>query len=321
MRTNPTPLKDKGLNYQLTPTEKKLTKTERLQYATWTRGVSNSELPGGLRNMYGARVQRGPDAGKLTDGGIRVNACIRFDDDCKNGHCTFSITGNILDGTRDGGACGQITDILAFAFPELEPFLKWHLTSTDGPLHYLGNAVYLAGDRDYNGRRAGEAENWEYGVRFSGVSVTHRLKKSFYDFLVSRWRADGIDRFQVAVIAYPERQDNKPGYKFGPKFTLVGFDAKWHTCPFDDKTEADEFCEALNNCKVEFVKIPTAWSKGKAHEFDGARRAAVWLDATDEELSVEPEELKAVLVARLPALMAEFRTAVESFGFDYEFPA
>jgi hypothetical protein len=43
----------------------------------------------------------------------------------------------------------------------------------------------------------------------------------------------------------------------------------------------------------------------------------VWPDATDEELSVPPEELKAKLEARLPGLLAEFRAAVESLGFVY----
>jgi hypothetical protein len=33
-------------------------------------------------------------------------------------------------------------------FPELAPFLKWHLCSTDGPLHYIANTRYHAGFRD-----------------------------------------------------------------------------------------------------------------------------------------------------------------------------
>jgi len=52
-------------------------------------------------------------------------------------------------------------------------------------------------------------------------------------------------------------------------------------------------------------------------ELDAARRAAVWPEATDEELSREPEELKAALRERLPVMMQAFKTAVESFGFVY----
>lgn len=57
--------------------------------------------------------------------------------------------------------------------------------------------------------------------------------------------------------------------------------------------------------------------EGKARDFAAARSCAIWPDATDEQLSAEPEELKAALLARLPALMAEFRAAVESLGFTY----
>lgn len=55
--------------------------------------------------------------------------------------------------------------------------------------------------------------------------------------------------------------------------------------------------------------------EGKARDLDAARRCAIWPEATDAELSVEPEELKAALLARLPSLLAEFRAAVESLGF------
>jgi hypothetical protein len=59
----------------------------------------------------------------------------------------------------------------------------------------------------------------------------------------------------------------------------------------------------------------------QARELDHARSSAVWPDATDEQLTVEPSELKLVLEARLPGLMAEFRKDMEELGFDYEWPA
>lgn len=57
--------------------------------------------------------------------------------------------------------------------------------------------------------------------------------------------------------------------------------------------------------------------EGKERELDSARRAAVWPDATDAELMQEPDALRAALLARLPALMTEFRAAVESLGFTW----
>lgn len=54
---------------------------------------------------------------------------------------------------------------------------------------------------------------------------------------------------------------------------------------------------------------------GKARELDKARNAAVWPNATDEELTAP--DLESRLTARLPALLAEFRAAVESLGFTF----
>jgi hypothetical protein len=56
----------------------------------------------------------------------------------------------------------------------------------------------------------------------------------------------------------------------------------------------------------------------KVRNLDHARSAAVWPEATDEELSVPEDQLRAVLLARLPALRAEFKRAmIEDCGFDW----
>lgn len=130
-----------------------------------------------------------------------IRAIIRFDDKCRNGHNTFSITGETWDGS---GGC--IHDEIARAFPHLAPFIKWHGVSTDGPTHYVANTVYHAGER-------------------------------------------------------------------------IG--------------------------------------EGKKRDFAAARSCAVWPDATDEQLSAEPAELKKMLLARLPALMADFKADIEKLGFEY----
>lgn len=88
-----------------------------------------------------------------------VVATVRHDDECGNGHNTFSITGEIYEtggSARDGflthkcgrhlpmSSCGCVHDDIAKHIPELAPFIKWHLTSTDGPMHYIANTVYHA---------------------------------------------------------------------------------------------------------------------------------------------------------------------------------
>ena len=148
-----------------------------------------------------------------TDGVMQVK--IRFDDQCRNGHQTFTITADVYtkESRRIGDvqACGCLHDDIEKVFPELAPLIKWHLVSTDGPLHYIANTVYHASDR-----------------------------------------------------------------------------------------------------------IVTRYSEGKKRNLDAARNSAVWPDATDEQLSVEPEELTAALLARLPILMAAFRKDMENAGFLWE---
>jgi hypothetical protein len=105
---------------------------------------------------------------ELSDGSVLV-ASVRFDDECENGHNTFSITADLYEETRGAvglglwyvfnsrgkkryltaGGCQH--DLVTEHFPELAPLIKWHLTSTDGPLHYVANTVYHAeqGELDY----------------------------------------------------------------------------------------------------------------------------------------------------------------------------
>ena len=92
---------------------------------------------------------------ELSDGSVLV-ANVRFDDECKNGHNTFAITADLYEEARRGKkryltSCGCQHDLVAIHFPELAPLIKWHLTSTDGPLHYVANTVYHAeqGKLDY----------------------------------------------------------------------------------------------------------------------------------------------------------------------------
>ena len=102
---------------------------------------------------------------ELSDCSVLV-ANVRFDDECKNGHNTFSITADLYDETRRNGeeyvfnsmgkkryltARGCQHDLVTKHFRELAPLIKWHLTSTDGPLHYVADTVYHAeqGKLDY----------------------------------------------------------------------------------------------------------------------------------------------------------------------------
>lgn len=81
---------------------------------------------------------------------------VRYDDGCRNGHNAFSITFTGKELTRPGELGGVDPDLIAKVFPELKTLLKWNGCTSEGPVHYVGNTLYHAGDRDHNGLREGE---------------------------------------------------------------------------------------------------------------------------------------------------------------------
>lgn len=76
---------------------------------------------------------------------------IRHDDDCGNGHNSFSVTGNVYVAREGLVASGIMHELIAEHFPEFKHLIKWHLTSTDGPMYYIENTLYWAsqGNLDY----------------------------------------------------------------------------------------------------------------------------------------------------------------------------
>lgn len=247
----------------------------------------------------------------------QIRAEIRFDDECGNGHNSFAITGEIRrPGARDCDSCGCIHDEIAKHFPELAHLIKWHLTSSDGPMHYIANTLYHAGDRDCNGRRKGERYHVkgceEKRVVFGDFPISFKFGSGFVAFIEG-----AADWTKVEPVEVPHEPDERTNYKFEPKVTLTGHACRWHECPFDRREEAEEFlsaCRAFAPKVVIYQDKFTRVGEGKERELDFARSSAVWPEATDAELMVEPDQLRAVLEARHPALVADFRKAMESAG-------
>ena len=183
---------------------------------------------------------------------------IRYDDQCGNGHNTFSVTAS---GPDCGGCCH---DQVAKYFPHLKKYLKWHLTSSDGPLHYIDNTIFHAGDRDCWGGKKGEVRWVEFGLKGkNGLPV--------------------VDKNGKAVA--------------------------WK--------ELDEAQTVAAQIGAEVVEVPWRFHEGKERELDAARKTAIWPDATDEQLTAEPEELRKMLEARHGKLMKEFRADMIELGFEY----
>ncbi|MDQ0301381.1 hypothetical protein [Ancylobacter polymorphus] len=214
---------------------------------------------------------------------------MRFDDDPSNGHNTFAITAEVWADSRrrrdDMLAGGCMHEEIARVFPELAHLIRWHLVSTDGPMHYVANTVYFAGDRDHNGLRAGERR----------ALVNGKTKLPVWEL--------------VAVTSGPHGE----GVKISDTATgreYIGAE----TVPLFILTKDHDGEHPPATPRLEWRRRFRV-GEGKARELDKARNAAVWPDATDEELSREPADLRAALVARLPALLQAFRADMEAIGF------
>lgn len=203
-------------------------------------------------------------------GRARVVVTIRYDDECGNGHNTFAITGEVYQikgpGTGVRGrellACGCIHGIIAEVFPELREALPFHLCASDGPMHYVANTKWHAGNRDCWGLLEGEFRQ-------------HTSR--------GKYQADGVEGVPCWELEKPEATEIY-AHDLPASVTL-----RWK--PYGRTGE------------------------GKERELDAARAAAIWPDATDEELT-EPG-LEERLTARLPALLERFRAIVEGFGFTW----
>lgn len=250
---------------------------------------------------------------------VKLRVQLAYDDDCRNGHNSMSVLGERRypeDRATDVGFCAD-HELIPKLFPELAHLVKWHTVNADGPWGYIGNTTYLAGDLDCRGKRKGEPWAWDAAIRFGDFPITKKLDHRF-----AKWLEAALEHQATTLKTNPNRREfeivevpysGNDTYKFQPKYSFDDFCSKWHECPFDTRQQAEEFKAALA-LGVEFIKITTLFSEGKERELDRARNAAVWPEATDEQLMLPKEELTKLLEARLPALMAQFRADIEAAG-------
>ena len=241
--------------------------------------------------------------------GARMQVEVRYDDNCRNGHNTFSITATVArPRRRDCEACGCLHDDIAAVFPELAPLIKWHLVSDDGPMHYTANTVFHASDRDHWGARKGEVARTELRVTVGNSPFAHALPQAFIRYLRGTV-------FTVAPDVVELPHTGADGRVFSPHYTFAGFPCQWAQAPFKSRDVAEQWADVVASRDLHFVEVPTVIGEGKTRDLNAARSCAVWPDATDEELCAEPDVLRAALSARLPALMASFRAAMTAAGF------
>lgn len=250
----------------------------------------------------------------------RITPTIRFDDECGNGHNSFSITASIDRQAGNGrwidGSGGRLHDEIAKHYPEYAKYIKWHLCSADGPMHYVANTVYHAGNLDYNGREKGEPYAFERRIMFNDVPFLYEPTKELLVFIDEVGIAANWADFELIELHH--KDNAKGGYQFKPKISFALMPVtEWHKAPFDNWEEARNFIHAMTHCKVEIVKRATQYGEGKERDFNAARNCAIWPEATDEQLRLPKEELTKLLLDRLPALMEDFKRDMEALGFEY----
>lgn len=275
-------------------------------------GTGSAKNPGAIGSQKWRSESRPVDAA-YWGAGRKMRVELRFDDNCKNGHQSFALTGEIYrPGARDFEACGCLHTEAAQYFPELLPLIQWHLNSQDSPMHYVANAVYHASNRDVWGKLDGEPHGWRFALTFGENPILHKLKPGFLEWL------QGVGApYDLEVL--PLEHDGRGGHDFKAKWTFGGYGAQWHDGPFDSQLDAVAFLEALQTCEPYFTQYATLTGEGKARDFDAARAAANWPEATEAELSVSKTELTRALEKRLPPLQADFHAAMtQACGFIWQ---
>lgn len=258
---------------------------------------------------------------------ILMHAEVRFDDNCKNGHNSFAVTGfGWYDNwkARDWDFGGCCHDMIEKVFPELKHLIKWG----GGLMHYVANTVYHASNL-HNGKAAGEPNSWENRLKFGAFPITFKFDTAFMTWLVATLKHrkttppsnPNRPKFEVVPIAHEKKAGDN--YDFAPHYSLDTYTDTWYKAPFKTKKDAEEFREALIQFEgsVQVVSIVTGYSPGKERNFAAARNCGIWPEATDEQLSLPADELTKLLEDRLPKMMEEFKAAIASTGcFEWEAP-
>jgi len=228
----------------------------------------------------------------------------------KNRH--FSMTYNSRNSS------GYSAETISTVFPEYAKYLKWHLVSSDGPMHYMGNSMYFAGNRDYDGLLKGERKV----ISEAHYLYANNVPKFLYKFTNRHTNDLGV----IGDLLFDPRRKTKtirtfeifhtPSYD--PTKTLSRFslapDTEWVNAYFEDEESIDMCIKVLQTCDtIELRNEPdiVRIGKGKEPDLQAARDSAVWPEAELEDFTEEK------LKARLPALMEEFKKDIIELGFEY----
>jgi hypothetical protein len=181
----------------------------------------------------------------------RIKAIIRYDDRCGNGHNTFSVTGEIDEKLKNGRwreACGGcIHDKIAKHFPELKNAIRFHLMSSDEPIHYIANTMYHAGDTDCHGLKKGEKRQIKDGKTGKLCWVLEDGPE------IEKYVASDTKPEHTVILEY------KPWYKVGegkePDLEAARRSAIWEDATLEQLRDKEALDAHLIELRQEFVKV------------------------------------------------------------------
>ena len=104
-----------------------LNKKLQKELEDWRRGLPKSKLTHNQKIKIERTYQDKP-----------IWLEISWDDECNNGHNTFSF----VIWSPEFSIPGE-TGIVQEVFPEFYPYMKWHGITSDGPLYYFDNTRYI----------------------------------------------------------------------------------------------------------------------------------------------------------------------------------
>lgn len=212
-------------------------------------------------------------------------------------------------GWRKTGYGGASRENMLQFWPEHAAAVDYHGCSLSGPLHYIANTVYFAGKRDCFGWEPGEQRRHKE----SGLPLWKADTKRVYHVVESLDRPAPLElHYQARVVENPMTWGPNAGLQVGDKQRDADGLHLWYI----PGTALETVRSVEQPAPLVFAFEPLL-GEGKERELDAARRAAIWPDATDEELSVPREELKAALEARLPLVLTELKLVVERFGMTF----
>jgi hypothetical protein len=136
---------------------------------------------------------------------LKVN--LRFDDECGNGHKTFSITGETYYRKalveRNMASCGCIHNEIEKYAPKYKNAILYHLVSEDGPLYYVANTLYhiKQGNLDFARSSAVWPEATDYELLHTNEkTLLHRLPEIMVNFY------NVLEEFGLITLADEERR-------------------------------------------------------------------------------------------------------------------